>query len=159
MNSKEGSVLAIFVCPNKGQEMAAVSQVDVVKERGIVGDRYAEGRGAYSNSKIAKIRDVSFISVEDIIEVNETREIPFKPWETRRNFITMDIDLRSLIGRNFMVGGIAMLGIEACDPCDRPDKLSGKSGFKEVFTNRGGLRARVLDDGRVLVCDPIYLLD
>lgn len=141
--------------------------VFLIKDRGIQGDRYAIGTGAYSRAKRINvppelhqkrgiIRDVSLISEEAVQVVNHEFGTDFDFDDTRRNILVRGIDdLRSLIGVVFTIGGIAMLGIEACEPCNRPSKLSGKPGFNDAFQNRGGLRARVLCDGEIKIGDQI----
>ena len=68
-------------------------------------------------------------------------------------------DLNALVNQIFTVGGISMQGIELCDPCDRPSSLSGKKGFKEVFVNRGGLRAKILSEGTIVIGDKLLFPD
>ena len=100
------------------------------------------------------------IAEEAIAEANRLAGTDFNFEDTRRNLLVRGIeDLRELIGVVFEIGGVRLLGIEACDPCDRPSKLSGKPGFNEAFQQRGGLRARVLNDGTFGVGDTIEIVD
>ena len=161
--TKRGEVLAINICSKMGDPMEPQRKVSLVSDKGISGDRYHNGNGAYSKSSRKNVppgfqldrdtvRDVTFIAEQAIRTANKEYGTSFKFADTRRNFLVQGIeDLTSLIGVIFTVGGVAMLGIEACDPCDRPSKLSGKPGFNQAFQNRGGLRARVLNDGEIYV--------
>lgn len=152
-----------------GLPMESQTVVSLVEDKGIAGDRYENGTGAYSkaprknvppelNQDRDIIRDVSLIAVEAIQAANQEYGTNFDFADTRRNMLVQGIeDLTSLIGVIFTIGGVAMLGIEACDPCDRPSKLSGKQGFNQAFQGRGGLRARVLSDGEIKVGDQVLI--
>jgi MOSC domain-containing protein YiiM len=59
----------------------------------------------------------------------------------------------ALVGKEFMIGGVRMRGVKYCDPCDRPDKLSKKIGFRERFSDRGGLIAEIINDGIIRLGD------
>ena len=134
-----------------------LAQSFVTKGYGLIGDRYAEGRGAYSRSKVPKIRHVSLIAAEAIAAANEGLEQPFEEAETRRNLVTIGLELNDLVGAEFSIGGILMRGVELCDPCRRPEKLAGKPGFEEAFQGRGGLRAEALASGIIVVGNIIEL--
>ncbi len=161
----EAKVLAINISPHSGAPMEGRTEVKVVRDKGLQGDRYADGFGAFSRSQrenvppeLAQnrkiIRDVTLISREVIEQANEEHQTDFTFDQTRRNILVEGIeDLTTLIGVVFLVGGVAMLGIEACDPCDRPSQLADKTGFKDAFQGRGGLRARALEDGTIRVRD------
>lgn len=129
-----------------------------VRGVGLEGDRYALGIGAYSKSKRIVIRHVSLIAIEAILEANKTAVVPFTIHDTRRNLVTMGVDVNTLIGKIFGFGGHALFkGIEWCDPCDRPSYLSSKPGFEEAYKERGGLRAEVLEGGIITVGNPIIV--
>ncbi|MBP9699930.1 MOSC domain-containing protein [Candidatus Woesebacteria bacterium] len=165
----KGEILAINISQKMGEPMEVQENVALVKDKGIQGDRYEKGNGAYSkaprknvppelNQDRDIIRDVSLIAEEAIKSANQEFGTDFNFTDTRRNILVQGIeDLTSLIGVVFTIGGVAMLGIEACDPCDRPSKLSGKPGFNQAFQNRGGLRARVVSDGEIKVGDQILV--
>jgi MOSC domain-containing protein YiiM len=64
-------------------------------------------------------------------------------------------ELNALVGRDFHIGTVLVRGIELCDPCARPSKLSRKAGFKEAFDGRGGLRVEILSEGAIHLGDPV----
>lgn len=151
---KEAKILALNISPRMGEPMQAEEKISLAKDSGIEGDRYANGTGAFSKSKRDNVppelreetggrsivRDVSFIAMEAINEASAEFGNNFTFSDTRRNILLEGIpNLTELIGVIFTIGGIAFLGIEACDPCDRPSKLSNK--------------ARVLEDGEIQVGD------
>ena len=94
--------------------------------KGIEGDRYALGIGAFSGSIPAKIRDVSLIALTGIEDANQELEAsglkPYLPCEVRRNIVieSMNSDaLNQLVGREFSLGFIRLRATELCIPCER----------------------------------------
>ena len=69
---------------------------------------------------------------------------------TRRNVLTVGIDLGSLIGREFEIDGVRFLGSEECKPCAWMDEAIGH-GAERRLRGRGGLRAKILADGTLRV--------
>lgn len=137
-------IINIFTCEDKGKPMIPLEYVEALAGKGLAGDRYALDKGSYSKN-YPKKRQVSFVAIEAIIETD------FLPEETRRNIITKDIDLNSLVGKTFQIGVVVLKGTELCDPCKRPSVLANKKGFKEVFENKGGLRAEVIKGGMITI--------
>jgi len=146
--------------------MVQLETAELVEGKGIKStdgqkDRYfgAQGeqlRGAYPNNKV---RQLSLISWDAIEKANRTLDIPYGWAETRRNIVIAGIsaeELNELKDQLFQLGDSQVLGTELCDPCDRPDKLSGKKGFKKAFTNAegisiGGLRVEIRKSGIISV--------
>lgn len=153
-----GYVFRIFIAPAAGAPMHEVKEVRAIPGKGLDGDRYKDGRGSWSKTREAA-RDLSLISQEAIERANEGREVPFTPEDTRRNIVvSLGVDaLNALLGRTFLIGDVVVYGAELCDPCQRPSKLSGKPGFKEAFDGVGGLRVRVVFEGRITVRDSIFI--
>ncbi len=174
--SKEAYITGIYISPvpqeiekpKGGEKMLAITFAKLVAGHGIMvdenlKDRYfgAEGetlKGAYPNNKI---RQLTIITQDAINRANENEEIEFLPEETRRNIIVEGItaeELNDQVGKIFTINGIKVRGVELCAPCDRPDKLSGKKGFKSRFTNSenvsiGGIRVEILDSGFITKAD------
>lgn len=163
-------VKSIYHAPNMGEPMQPLDVGYLVAGRGLmykndagdyIGDRYAEGRGAFSRSKREVIRQISLISSEAIELANQnlSEDFHYSEQETRRNIVTEGIDLNRLVGDVFYIGHAALIGVELCDPCKRPDKLSGKHGFEEAFANLGGLRAQIKVGGIIQPGSPVYQTD
>ena len=138
--------------------MQSVQAVQAIAGAGLDGDRYATGKGTFSGKR-HNLRHVTLIGTDDIDEANAKLAVAFTPAETRRNIIVSGrIDLLGLIGREFMVGGVKMRGIEHSYPCELPPRLAKKSGFIEAFAGRGGLRAEILGSGPIRIGDPVQEL-
>jgi hypothetical protein len=155
-------IQAIYIAPAAGSPMEAKDQVELIPGLGIVGDRYALGTGAFSQNQPPKIRHISLIAQTGIAIANEWLEAGEEPTfldsETRRNIVLSNIspdDLNKLVGKSFLLGGVACKGTELCRPCQRPAGLLNKSDFMNAFEGRGGLRAEVLDTGIIKIGDTL----
>lgn len=153
-------VLKIFICADKGQPMQEVQKIKAIQGVGLEGDRYASGKGAWSNSKTQKVRHVSLISIEALRHANAGLKVPFLMEEIRRNILVSCTagELNALVGKKFTVGEVLLLGTELCDPCGRPTQLAKKEGFDIAFAGRGGLRAEILSSGEIVRGDEIRVV-
>jgi hypothetical protein len=144
-----GRVIGIFVCPVAGGPMREVLEVEAIAGAGLRGDRYRTGQGSFNPGSQGK-RQVTLINGLFF------EESGFSYSESRRNIVTMDVELMWLIGREFQIGAARMRGVKYCDPCERPSQLSGKKeSFKRAFFDRGGLIAEVLEGGLIRIADDI----
>ncbi len=144
-----GKVKAIFIGPAAKQPMKRVKEVIAIRGRGLKGDRYCTGDGSYNKGKSGK-RQVTLMNGKFL------RRSGFTGIETRRNFITEDVELMWLIGRKFQIGEASFRGEKYLDPCDVPSNRAGKKkSFKQTFTDTGAIVARVVKGGLIRVGDPI----
>lgn len=144
-----GHVVAIYICPTAGGEMQSVQEVDALAGQGLKGDRYAAGEGSFNRGKQGN-RQVTLINGIFF------EESGFDFADTRRNIVTLGVELMWLIGREFTIGEARFRGVKYCDPCDRPSRLTGKkTSFKNTFLDRGGLVAEVVTDGVIKVGDSV----
>ena len=146
---------SIYIAARAGELMVQPARAEIIAGEGIVGDRYAHGRGAFSKSKL-KIRHISLIALSGIENANgqlcAKQQPPFSEADTRRNLVIQGIseeELNRLVGQIFYLGGIAFKGTELCEPCQRPANLLKRPDFMNAFENRGGLRAEALDSGTI----------
>ena len=150
MKDKGFAVDTIYISPDAGAPMIEVTTCAVIRERGLVGDRYASRKGFWQNiPKPANIgRDVS------IINASEVEGTGFTGSDTRRNiFVTGSMRLTDLIGKTFYIGEILFSATEECTPCKRPSDLCGKPGFARALEDRGGIRACPMNDGSITIGD------
>lgn len=147
MNSR---VIGLFISSVAGGRMQEVLEVEALAGAGLKGDRYCTGEGSFNKKTGIGNRQVTLINGLFFPGSG------FSCWESRRNIITMDVELMWLIGREFQVGAAKLRGIKYCDPCERPNTLSGNGkSFREAFFDRGGIVAEVLNSGLIRVGDDI----
>lgn len=144
-----GKVVAICISSVAGGLMRQVDTVQAIAGAGLQGDRYCVGKGSFNKGNPGK-RQVTLIN---------SRFFPgtgFRSIDSRRNIVTLGVELMWLIGREFQVGQARMRGLKYCDPCDRPSKLSGnEESFKQMFFDCGGLVAEITEGGVIRFGDLI----
>lgn len=157
-------IQAIYLAPSAGAKMQTFDHVKVNARFGIEGDRYALGEGAYSKVEPAKVRHISLISSSGIETANDWLkagdEATFDGSETRRNIVLDGItatELNELVGKQFLLGNLLLLGTELCTPCERPAQLLNRPSFMEAFEGRGGIRAEALNSGALAIGDKLRL--
>lgn len=144
-----GVVVAICIAHVARSPMTRVNAVEAIAGQGLKGDRYCTGEGSFNKEEVGR-RQVTLINALFF------KGSGFDYIDTRRNIVTRDVELMSLIGKEFQIGGARMRGVKYCDPCLRPSQSSGEGrSFKEAFFDRGGLIAEVLEGGLIKVKDPI----
>lgn len=129
--------------------MRQITEVEAVAGQGLRGDRYATGDGSYNKGKQGN-RQVTLINGIFFAGTG------FDYVDSRRNIVTVGVELMWLINQEFQIGTARFRGVKYCDPCLRPSRLSGKeTSFKEAFFDRGGLVAEVIESGVIKTGDPV----
>jgi MOSC domain-containing protein YiiM len=137
--------------------MASHEVIDVIANVGIVGDRYATGQGFYSGVSEWDAQ-VTLIQQEPFDVLAAEHGMSIEPSELRRNLVTRGIDLDSLVGRRFRIGGQAVLrGRKAWPPCAHIVRHSGRTEIFKFLARQCGIGADVLVGGAIRVGDPIVV--
>ena len=122
----------------------AVDEIECFAGRGIRGDRFFDYRDDYKGQ-------ITFFAQEVFDEVCLALGAhPESAGVTRRNVIAEGVDLNSLIGRRFTVQDIEFEGVSECKPCIWMDYAIAP-GAEAALQGRGGLRAKILTDGRLRI--------
>lgn len=117
-----------------------VAEVECVAGRGLSGDRYFDFKEDYKGQ-------VTFFSMEvyeDVCARFHIADLP--PSVFRRNILVRGVDLNSLIDREFEIQGVKFSGTQEAAPCRWMNQAFAE-GAEEALRGRGGLRARILNDG------------
>lgn len=122
--------------------MIETPEIECVAGRGIRGDRYFDFKDDYKGQ-------ITFFALEVFDELCNAMQIhASSPSLARRNVITRGVDLNELIGQEFKAQGVRFLGMEECRPCYWMDGAFAP-GAQEFLKGRGGLRAKILTDGKL----------
>ena len=148
-----GKLEAIYFSEQSGIAMTKREDVDVLAGQGIVGDRYTTGVGKFAKPGTPE-NEITLIEAEAVEAVPREYDFELTAAETRRNLVTRGVPLNHLINVEFQVGDVRLRGLELCEPCSHLAKFTGKAVVK-ALRHRGGLRACVLNDGRIRVGDEI----
>jgi hypothetical protein len=147
------SVEGIFIAAEAEGETHPVDAVEAVAGRGLQGDRYFAGGGTFFKERKSG-QDLTLIEAEAIEALAREDGIELGPGGSRRNVVTRGIGLNDLVGRRFSVGEIECVGRRLCDPCSHLERIT-KPGVLEGLANRGGLRADIVNGGRIAVGDEV----
>lgn len=149
-----GEIIAIYTTSAISAPMRSVTNVHAVPGRGLEGDRkYNKGEMAAHGSKAAGVQ-LTLIESEAIEALTRETAIEFQHSESRRNLITRGVALNHLVGKEFNIGEVRVLGIRLCEPCEHLEKLT-RPGVLKGLIHRGGLRGQILTEGTIRVGDAI----
>ena len=153
-----GKLLFINIASSASEKMQELSIAELVKDKGIKGDRYYKGTGKYSH--IPDVRDVTLIEKEvlDALEQNQPplqeNSIILKPNEHRRNLTSVGVPLNYLVGKKFKVGEVILEGGRLNFPCKYLANLLKKPLLLPLY-NRSGLNCKVVKGGKIRINDII----
>jgi MOSC domain-containing protein YiiM len=148
-----GEVVSIYVAARAGAPMASRQSVEAIVGRGLEGDRYYEGSGHWSSTP-GMGRQITLIEIETIEALEREKNIVIAPGASRRNLVTRGVPLNHLVGREFQVGAVRLLGRRLCEPCEYLEGLTTK-GVLTGLIHRGGLRADIVLGGSIHVGDSV----
>ncbi len=154
----EGVVFKLYMAAAAGAPMEAVASVRAVPGRGLEGDRYFDGRGSFSRWEGPR-REVTLIAEEALEAMAREAGVVLPPEASRRNVLVRGVPLNDLVGQTFRVGAVRMQGLLLSQPCKYLVRVTGEPGVLKGLVNRGGLRARLLDEGVLRVGDAVRPAD
>lgn len=135
----------ILVAAHAESPLLRVEQVRTIAGIGLEGDRYFAGVGTWSSYPVRGGKDLTLIEAEVLTAVGLTGNA------ARRNIVTRGVHLNELVGRHFWIGDIECYGDRLCEPCTHLERLTAVT--VAALTHRGGLRADILNDGKITVGD------
>ena len=155
MSSSMGRVASLHLHPVKGGEpLRTVEQIELVEQKGIVGNGRYFGRVSHSSGQPSK-RQVTLIEREQISEHAAALGLEtISPGAVRSNIETLGVNLIELVGREVRVGSATLFFYEARTPCEKMDRIC--DGLRALMEDqRQGVLAQVVRGGVVRVGDMI----
>lgn len=152
-------ITAIYLSTDATVLPVSVAEAEARALRGLVGDRYFTGTGTGTFSDAdpkGPGRELTLIESEMLAALAGEHGISLSAAEARRNLVTQGIRLNELVGVRFRIGTVLVEGNRLCHPCAHLDQVTGMKLLKPL-ENRGGLRASILNDGRIAVGDRLTL--
>lgn len=114
--------------------------INCVAGKGIEGDRYFGFKEDFKGQ-------ITFFSAEVAGDLEKAFNLPqLDRSAMRRNVIISGVDLNSLIGKRFRIGGLVLTGSEECAPCYWMNEAVA-DGAHEFLKGNGGLRCRIEKSG------------
>jgi MOSC domain-containing protein YiiM len=131
--------------------LVEVQKIECVAGHGIRGDRFYDYRDDYKGQ-------ITFFSFEVFERLAGHFGLTDKSaGAVRRNVVVSGADLNELIGQEFSIQGIRLLGTAHCRPCYWLDQAIAP-GAEKFLEGNGGLRAQILSDGVIAVGDAELVL-
>ena len=131
----------LYIKKNARQEMESRTTLNLVAEKGIVGD------ASFGRSK----RQILLVSKEVLSEFN------LHPGEIRENIIVEGVDIDTLPpGTELKLGSSKVKVVGPCTPCARMDEI--RSGLQELLQGKRGVLAQVKTDGQISIGDEVSIL-
>lgn len=145
-------VYKIGITKINNQKIDSVESIDVIKDKGIVGDRhFQEFNDPYNQ--------LSLIESENIDYYNNKYKLNIPHLDFRRNIVTKGIELNDLIGKKIQIGDVLVEGVDLCRPCKHLSEKLNQNNIIKEFLRRGGLRCRILSSSNICINDEIKILD
>lgn len=136
--------------------MEHVDVVAALEGCGLEGDRYCAGTRHWS--RFGRVCEVTFIAAEDLDDIERETGVGVKTSEHRRNIATRGTSLKTLRrGERFRVGDVAFEHRGPRSICQYIECLT-EPGMTQALKGRGGICARVIENGTVRVGDKIEVL-
>ncbi|TKD51059.1 MOSC domain-containing protein [Sphingomonas baiyangensis] len=134
--------------------METLDQVMVSVDGGLAGDF----RGAIRPGGKGR-RQVSLIEAGDWAAAMAETGHSLDWWHRRANLLVEEFDLPQLPGARLRIGDVVLEVTQECDPCSRMEEIA--DGLKAALTPdwRGGVLAKVISGGRVVIGDAITISD
>ena len=133
--------------------MIEITQAEVVKDMGIIGDRWfgvtdfklEDGRIKTFPHK----RQVSLFELETFIQLK--KKFPaLEAQALRRNILVTGMKLKEAESKNIIIGYVVLKLTGLCDSCEHIERTIGIEGISKAMRKYGGgIRAEVLQGGTI----------
>lgn len=133
-----------------------VARAEAVAGVGLVGDhRSARAQPRPSGRQVSLIQAEHLPVIAALAGLPDASELPER---LRRNLVVSGVNLIALQGWRFRVGEVVLESSGLCHPCSRMEAALGPGGYNAV-RGHGGLLARALTGGSLVVGDPVVPLE
>ena len=143
-------VLKIGIADKNNQQIKEVNSIDVLANKGILGDRhFQEFNDPFNQLSLIESENIDYYNIKYGLN------IPYKDF--RRNIITKGIKLNNLVGKKFQIGKVDVEGIDLCRPCRHLCEVLNQGNIIKEFLRRGGLRCKILSSSSIEVGNKIKI--
>ena len=144
-------VYKIGISNKNNQEIKEVNSINVLANKGVVGDRhFQEFNDPYNQMSLIESENIDYYNIKYGLK------IPYLDF--RRNIVTKGIKLNDLIGKKFHIGNVKLEGIDLCRPCRHLSEVLNQDNIIKEFLRRGGLRCQILTSSSIEVGSKIEVL-
>jgi MOSC domain-containing protein YiiM len=143
--AQNGSVKAIILRPGRREDPQSVHSTRAVAGKGLEGDRYRSS----GNRQVSLIQSEHLAAVASFLGKSS-----IDPALTRRNIVVDGLNLLTLKGKRFRVGGALLEYSGECHPCSRMEENLGTGGYN-AMRGHGGILAKIVESGDINIGDPV----
>ena len=145
-------VFKIGITDKNNQQIKQVNSIDVLANKGILGDRhFQEFNDPFNQLSLIESENIDYYNIKHGLN------IPYVNF--RRNIITKGIKLNDLVGKKILIGKVKMEGIDLCRPCKHLSEVLGQENIIKEFLRSGGLRCQILTSSSIKISDKITILN
>ena len=144
-------IKAINITNLSGESTIYVNQAILKRNKGIINDRY------YENFK-KKYEQVTLIESEKISNFSNNVKSKFDYKDFRRNIITTGIDLNKMINKKIQINNVVLKIHQLCQPCRYLQNKLSVDNLVKLLTNKGGVRAEIVQSGIISTFDEIKII-
>ena len=144
-------IKAINITNLSGESTIYVNQAILKRNKGIINDRY------YENFK-KKYEQVTLIESEKISYFNNNIKSKFNYKDFRRNIVTTGIDLNKMINKKIQINNVVLKIHQLCQPCRYLQNKLSVDNLVKLLTNKGGVRAEIVQSGIISTFDEIKVI-
>lgn len=152
-STEAGVLVAIYIADAAGAPMRAVDQALALVDQGLVGDRYAEGRGFW---RLTDGCQVTLIQAEDLRRAEQRDQRDLSRGQHRRNLVVAGLTGQDLRHQCLQIGDALFDWHRVRPPCGYLDQVSGP-GMAKALGRRAGHCLRVRAAGLIRVGDRVAL--
>lgn len=149
-----GELRGIYIASDAGAPMQALTGCRCEPARGIVGDRYAAGRGHWIKTDGC---EVTLIRAEDIARASRHGPVSFLSGEHRRNLVVAGIPLDAYRRSRVRIGEVLFAFHRLRPPCGYLDRLL-QPGAGKALGKGAGIGLRVVEGGAMHVGDAVQVI-
>ena len=144
-------IFKLGIAANNNQPIKEVNSIEVLANKGIVGDRHFHDFNDPYNQ-------LSLIEAENIDEYNLKNKINIPYLNFRRNIVTRGIKLNDLVGKKISIGSIKLEVLDLCRPCRHLSEKLGRNDIIKEFLRKGGIRCQIMNDGKISLNNKIKII-
>ena len=144
-------IKAINITNLSGESTIYINQAILKRNKGIINDRY------YENFK-EKYEQVTLIESEKISYFNNNIKRKFNYKDFRRNIITTGINLNKMINKKIQINNVVLKIHQLCQPCRYLQNKLSVDNLVKLLTNKGGVRAEIVESGVISTFDEIKII-
>lgn len=149
-----GVLVDIFVAGEAGATMGRLEQAEAIAGVGLVGDRYAAGRGHW---KLTDACQVTLVTEDDLRKAERRSNLSFSAGQHRRNLVVRGIPLDAFRRRQLRIGDALFAFQRLRPPCGYLERLVG-AGAGKALGKGAGVCLAVVVGGMVRVGDEVSVV-